>query len=120
MQKKPSVTSSTEEHLSMPSAFDMFMTVKLQNPAQVVLLQQLKVLNMVTVQNPRLREKCKKYSIIALQVKWKSDLYFFLTTKRWILFESEKTDFIVFCYRSEKRATNIDKAGDHFDPFSVN
>lgn len=53
----------------MPSAFDMFMTVKLQNPAQVVLLQQLKVLNMVAVQNPRLREKCKKYSIIALQVK---------------------------------------------------
>lgn len=69
MQMKHSITSSTEEHLSMPLAFDLFMTVKLQNPVQVVVLQQLKVLNMVTVQNPRLGEKCKKYNIIALQVK---------------------------------------------------
>lgn len=106
----------------MPSGFDMLvMTVKFQNSAQAVLLQQLKVLNMVTVQSPRLMEKCKKYSIIVLQVKWsENQIWIFLTTKSWILFENEKTNFIVVCYWFGKSATNIDKAGDHFDPFSVN
>lgn len=42
MQVKPEITSSTEEHL---------MTINLQIPEQVLLLQQLKVFNMVTVQN---------------------------------------------------------------------
>lgn len=93
----------------MPSGFDMLvMTVKFQNSAQAVLLQQLKVLNMVTVQSPRLMEKCKKYSIIVLQVKWsENQIWIFLTTKSWILFENEKTNFIVVCYWSEKSATNI-------------
>lgn len=96
MQVKPDITSSTEEHL---------MTINLQIPEEVLLLQQLKVFNMVTVQNLELREKCKTYVIIILHAKWR-DLY--LSPQLKDKFSLKVRRQISLLFSTDLSATNID------------
>lgn len=60
MKMKPYNASNTKEYFSVHSAIKMVMTVQLQNTTQVVPLQQLQVLNMMTVQNPKNQGEMKK------------------------------------------------------------
>lgn len=100
----------------MPAAFDtMFMAIKLQNPAQCY-SNGSRCWMWWTY---RTQGEMQKHSITVLQVKWKNQICIFPNNwKMNCLWKWEDRFHRHLLLIGE--GCNIDKAGDHFDPSSIN